>query len=127
SSNRAALLLQETGSDEFLAGIRERAKERGVELGANSEEELFAAVELPWIPPELREESEFALSAYPQLQAQPGWRLLEASDVRGVIHNHSNWSDGAVPIMEMVAASQERNYDYFGLADHSQSSTVAGG
>ncbi len=122
-------LLRETGSEEFLGGLSRLASEQDVDLEAAwiTEEELFSALRLPWIPPELREDERFALVEYPQLSKAPGWRLVTQEDVRGIVHNHSNWSDGAVPIREMVEATRNAGFSYFALADHSQSSTVAGG
>ena len=86
-------------------------------IPSDSEEALFAALELPTVPPELREEAD----------AAPVPDLLEESDIRGLVHNHSTWSDAVNSIPEMVAAAQGLGYAYLAMADHSRSSFYANG
>ncbi len=88
-----------------------------------SEEDFYSELGLPLIAPELREdcgEIEAAKSgALPE--------LVELSDIRGDLHIHTDWSDGADTVERMAAAARERGYEYIALTDHSPSSTVANG
>ena len=88
-----------------------------------TEAELFAALDLREIPPELREglgEIEAAeQGAFP--------RLVEAEDIRGVFHNHTTASDGRNTLGEMVAAAEALGWEYLGIADHSKASFQANG
>ncbi len=147
-----AAMVYFTGSKEHNITLRQRALERGLsiseygvfqlaedddadsetsttgrELGARvagrTEEEVYSAVDLPWIPPELREErGEFALADGGGLPA-----VLELSEIRGDLHMHSTWSDGKNSIEEMLSACAERGYEYFALADHSKALAMTGG
>jgi len=121
-----------TGSREHNVVMRQRARERGLKLNeyglfrgdepvpCADEAAIHAALGLPYIPPELREDmGEFALEVTP--------RLVEREDLRGVVHVHSTYSDGTATIAQMAAAARERSYGYLVLADHSQSAAYAGG
>jgi DNA polymerase (family 10) len=88
-----------------------------------SESELFAALGLAFIPPELREGMGEIEAA--EKDALP--ELLKESDIRGVFHNHTTASDGHNTLEEMVAAAQALGLDYLGIADHSKSSVQARG
>lgn len=120
----AFALWRETGNAEHVAQVVARAASRGVDLTTlGSEEEIYAAAGLPWIAPELREGlGEVEAAARGELPA-----LIERDDLRGVIHCHSEWSDGSVPIAEMAAAARERGWSYLGISDHSQAAFYAGG
>ena len=124
-----------TGSKEHNVALRARAQRQGLkinEYGLYRGEErvecvdetaFFAAMGLAYIPPELREglgEIEAAAeNALPE--------LLTAADIRGMLHVHSTYSDGADSIEAMALAVRERGYDYLGMADHSQAAAYAGG
>ena len=124
-----------TGSKEHNVALRARAQGQGLkinEYGLYRGEErvecvdetaFFAAMGLAYIPPELREglgEIEAAAeNALPE--------LLTAADIRGMLHVHSTYSDGADSIEAMALAVRERGYDYLGMADHSQAAAYAGG
>ena len=98
-------------------------KEDGEWVGGETEEEVFAAVGLPWIPPELREDrGEFSAAREGGLPA-----LIEAGDIRGDLHMHSTWTDGTASIMEMARACRDRGYGYMAITDHSQAVTMVGG
>lgn len=90
---------------------------------ATTEEGLFKALGLRFVPPELREgmgEIEFAEKGdFP--------RLVEALDLRGAFHNHTTASDGSNTLAEMTAAAEQLGWEYLGLADHSKSSFQANG
>ncbi len=118
------LLLRMTGSETHNAALARLAGERGCAAAtAGTEEELYRLLGLPWIPPELREgrgELEAALEG-----RLP--RLIEAADIRGVLHAHSTWSDGAASIARMAEAARALGHQYLAITDHSQALTVAGG
>lgn len=122
----AALLLS-TGSSLHLEALRHLAAQRGLELTpqglmrgparlpSDTEEAVYTALGLPWIPPELREgcgEVEAALEG-----RLP--RLLDLPDVRGDLHTHSTFSDGKHSLEDMAQAAMHRGYAYLGVADHS--------
>jgi len=125
-----------TGSKNHNVRLRELAVRRGLKLSeygvfdergrrvaGATEAEVYAAVGLPWIPPELREDTgeiEAALAG-----ALP--RLVEVADIRGDLHAHTDWSDGHHPLEALVEAAEARGYQYVIVSDHSRSSTVARG
>jgi DNA polymerase (family 10) len=90
-------------------------REDGSLITCATEEEVYAAVGLPYIPPELREDSgEFEAAAAGRLPA-----LLELADMRADLHMHSTWSDGRGSIREMAAAARARGYQHMAITDHS--------
>jgi DNA polymerase (family 10) len=92
-------------------------------LGSRTEEEVYAALGLPWIPPELREGAgEIELARRNELP-----RLVAPSDIRGDLHLHTRLTDGSSTIDEMVAAAAERGYAYMAITDHSQALGITGG
>jgi DNA polymerase (family X) len=124
-----------TGSKEHGIAMRLRAIKQGLKLneyelageGRNipceTEADLFRALGLDFIPPELREDTGEMDAA--ERHALP--KLVEVGDIRGVFHNHTVYSDGANTIEEMARAAQALGFEYFGLGDHSQSLTIANG
>jgi DNA polymerase (family 10) len=126
-----------TGSKDHNVRLRELAQRRGLKVseygvfreatGARvagaSEAEVYAAVGLPWIPPELRNNSgEIEAALRGELPA-----LVELDHIRGDLHAHTDWSDGRHSLEELVAAAEARGYEYIIVSDHSRSSAVAGG
>ena len=131
-----------TGSKEHNIVMRQRAIQRGLRLNeyglfraqeetrdpelrlaCATEEVLFAELGLDYIPPELREDrGEFLAAERGELP-----RLLEWTDLRGSLHNHSNWSDGHQTLEQIAAAVQELGCGYWAVTDHSKSSFVAHG
>lgn len=100
-----------------------RADDDSVNLASRTEEEVYAALGLPWIPPELREDAgEIELARAGTLPA-----LVELSDIRGDLHLHTRLTDGSSTIAEMVRAAAERGYEYMAITDHSQALGVTGG
>jgi DNA polymerase (family 10) len=92
-------------------------------IGGRTEEEVFKAVGLPWIPPELRE-------ARGEIEAARNGRLphlLEVSDIRGDLQVHTNATDGMNTLTEMVEAARRRKYEYIAITDHTKAVRVAGG
>jgi DNA polymerase (family 10) len=112
---------------EHKHGSTAEAKKAGAEaprsLPARTEADLFKALGLAWIPPELREgQGEIEAAEKGELP-----RLVEESDIRGVFHNHTTESDGHNTLEEMVAAAEALGLQYLGIADHSKSSFQARG
>ncbi|MDQ6688930.1 MAG: DNA polymerase/3'-5' exonuclease PolX [Gemmatimonadota bacterium] len=98
-------------------------KKEGKRVPIASEEELFAALHLAPIPPELREGmGEVEAAARQELPD-----LVVFEDLRGVLHCHSDYSDGTATIEEMAIAAKERGWSYLGISDHSESAFYAGG
>jgi DNA polymerase (family 10) len=90
---------------------------------SETEIEAFKAFDLPYIEPELREGT-FELSFS---QEHPAPRLLEVKDLKGPLHNHSNYSDGKNTIRELAQYCIDRGFEYLGLSDHSKSAFYANG
>jgi DNA polymerase (family 10) len=102
---------------------KEKAEKRKSGKPVKSEEDIFAALGLHFIPPELRE-------GLGEIEAaEPGGlpRLVESGDLRGAFHNHTTASDGRNTLTEMVAAAEALGWEYLGIADHSKSSFQADG
>jgi DNA polymerase (family 10) len=133
--NTGAVLIQATGSEDHLAQLVAFATHRGYTLAGAAlwhgsqfvptpdEATLYRALGLAEIPPELREGlGEIEAAAGDRLP-----RLVEARDLKGFLHCHSNYSDGTTSIEELARACQAAGYEYLGLTDHSQSAAYAGG
>lgn len=127
-----AALLYFTGSRQHNVTMRERALRRKLRLNeyglfrgdeavaGRTEQEIFAALDLPWVPPEIREDrGEFALDETPQ--------LITIDDVKAELHAHTIASDGRMTIEELAAAARDRGYHTVAVTDHSKSSAQAGG
>jgi len=131
-----------TGSKEHNIVMRQRAIQRGLRLNeyglfrsaeetrdrtlcvpCRDEADIFAALELAFVPPELREDrGEFLAAERNELP-----RLVEWTDLKGALHNHSNWSDGRNTLEEIAAYMEELGLEYWAITDHSQSSVQANG
>ncbi len=124
-----------SGSKEHNIVIRRRAQERGLKLNeygvfrgdelvaGRTEEEVYKAVDLPWIPPELRENrGEIEMAEQGKLP-----RLIEVGDIRGDLHMHTTASDGKATIREMAEAARARGLSYIAITDHSKRVSMANG
>ncbi len=113
-ANRKGLLLNEYGITNTETGkVEEFADEEG----------FYARLGLPWMPPELRT-GVYELDAG---LADSLPRLIQATDLKGDLHLHSEWSDGNDPIELMIEATEAQGYEYMALTDHSASLGVANG
>lgn len=128
-------LWRATGSSAHVDEMHSLAQKRGFEISGNSllrngkrvalksEDAFFAALDLQTIPAELREGmGEIEAAARRELP-----NLVVFEDIRGSLHNHSEYSDGTSTIEEMALAARERGWDYIGITDHSESAFYAGG
>jgi DNA polymerase (family 10) len=128
-------LLYLTGSKAHNARLWHRAADRGMVLSeagltrngtavaCPTEDHIYSALGLAYIPPELREDTGEIEAA--ERDALPV--LIEATDIRGVLHNHTTYSDGAASLEQMALACKQLGFEYFGVGDHSQSLRVARG
>lgn len=132
-----AALAYFTGSKAHNIRLREMAVKAGLKineygifrekddkkLGGKKEEDIYRILGLPYIPPELREDTgeiEAALS-----ESLP--KLVELSDIKGDLHVHSKWSDGSHDFEELIDAARERGYKYIAITDHSKGLGIARG
>jgi DNA polymerase (family 10) len=124
-----------TGSKEHNVAMRVMALERGLKLNeyelagkdhsvpCRDETQLYKALGLDYVPPELREHTgELEAAANHKLPV-----LVEADEIQGVFHCHTTASDGGNTLEEMALAAKELGLKYLGIGDHSQSLTVANG
>ncbi|MCR4402835.1 MAG: DNA polymerase/3'-5' exonuclease PolX [Firmicutes bacterium] len=135
-SDFAAALHHATGSKAHNVRLRGIARRRGltvnehgvfsddgVMLPVTCEEDIYAALGLAFVPPELREDAG-------EIEAALEGRLpdlIRERDILGDLHVHSDWSDGASSIAAMAEAAKARGYEYIAICDHSQSLGIAGG
>jgi DNA polymerase (family 10) len=135
-------LMYFTGSKQHNIVMRQRAIERGLRLNeyglfraktetrdpallvqCRTEGEVFQELGLSYIPPEMREDlGEIAIA-----EAGPCPRLVEWTDLKGSLHNHSTWSDGRQRPDEIAKSMEELGLSYWGITDHSKSSVQANG
>lgn len=129
-----------TGSKEHHIPLRRRALSMGMTINdyglfrgkepdpanlvpCTDERDIYAALGLDYIEPELREDTgEIEAAARHQLPD-----LVQESDIKGVLHAHSTWSDGHNSIREMIEACLQRGFTYLGITDHSKAAAYAGG
>jgi DNA polymerase (family 10) len=115
--------LSEWGLFEIGTGKKASAEDEGKLIPCSTEQDIFAALGLQYIPPELREN----LGEIEAAEKKEIPRLLEWTQLRGTFHCHTNWSDGKNTLAEMAGEAHELGLDYLGIADHSKSSFQANG
>lgn len=130
-----AALVYFTGSKAHNIAMRRIAQDRGLKINeygvfrgekriaGDTEASVYATIDLPWIPPELRENRG-------ELQAAAGHRLptlVELADLRGDLHVHTKASDGHDSLLDMALAARERGLSYLAITDHSSRLAVAHG
>lgn len=103
-------LLRATGSRAYVDAL-------GVLPAAPDEAGVYAALGIPWCPPELREQP---------FRGQPP-ALVELDDIRGDLHCHTTWSDGKASVLEMATAARDLGYEYMAICDHTQNVRVVPG
>jgi DNA polymerase (family 10) len=103
-------LLVATGARTYVEGLGELP-------AAPDEESVYAALGIPWCPPELREAP---------FRGEPPL-LLTRDDIRGDLHMHSTWSDGKATVLEMATAARELGYEYVAICDHTPNVRVVPG
>jgi len=126
-----------TGSKAHNIKLRELAVRRGLKINeygvfetktgeriaGEEEEEVYRILDLSFIPPELREDRGEIEAAQQNRLPQ----LVESSQIKGDLHLHTKWSDGAHTIRQMAEEAKKKGYDYLAITDHSQSLKFAGG
>jgi DNA polymerase (family X) len=131
-----------TGSKEHNIVMRQRAIQRGLRLNeyglfksaeetrdpkllvpCKSEEDIYAELGLSYVPPELREDH----GEFPAAEKGEIPRLVQWTDLRGALHGHSTYSDGANTLAEIADFMEELGLQYWGITDHSKSSYIANG
>ena len=137
-----------TGSKEHNIRMRQAAIDRGLRLNefglfseedagdaigmeaakhtlkCSTEEDIYSNLGMKWVPPELREDTGEIEAAVDGGVGLP--RLIEPSDIRGALHNHTIASDGTATLEEMSAAAIELGWEYLGIADHSEVLNIGG-
>lgn len=134
-SEFGAALQYFTGSKAHNIKLRGMAKDKGLKISeygvfkgqkkiaGRSEKDVYKALGLPVLPPELREDrGEIELALKSKLP-----RVVNLSDIKGDLHVHSDYSDGHVPLKELAELAQEMGYEYLAICDHSQAANYAGG
>ncbi len=124
-----------TGSKAHNVVVRGLAKDRGLkvneygvfrgdeQIAGADERDVYAALGLPWFPPEMREaRREFQWAAEDKLP-----RLVDLADIRGDLHTHSTWTDGQATIEQMALAAKARGLKYIAMTDHSKRVTMVNG
>jgi DNA polymerase (family 10) len=126
-----------TGSKAHNIKLREMASKMGLKineygvfresdnkrLGGRTEEEVYKILGLPWIPPELREDTG-------EIEAALEGRLpdiISIGDIKGDLHVHTKWSDGSHDLETLIESAKKRNYEYIAITDHSKGLGVARG
>lgn len=130
-----AALLYFTGSKEHNIVLRRRSQDRGLKLNeyglfkkdklvsGKTEEEVYKSLDLPWIPPEIRENRmEFTAAENDELP-----ELIELKQIRGDLHMHTTATDGKASIQEMAEGALAKGYQYIAITDHSKRVTMANG
>ncbi|OJU22631.1 MAG: histidinol-phosphatase [Sphingobacteriales bacterium 41-5] len=113
-----------SASDEFIEGFFEKFElEKFETLEPKSETEIFEKAALTFVEPCLRETKGIVEKA----RANDLPKLIEFTDIKGIVHNHSNWSDGANTIEELATELIKNNFEYLVISDHSKTAAYANG
>jgi DNA polymerase (family 10) len=107
---RGTALVRATGSPEWVAAVEPLPE-------ASTEEDVFSALGVPFVPPELREGRRMPSPV----------ELVSVQDIRGDLHCHTTWSDGKASVLEMGIAARDRGYEYLAICDHTPNVTVVPG
>lgn len=126
-----------TGSKAHNIRLREMAVKKGLKIneygifksksgrkiGGKNEIDVYKALDLPFIPPELREDTGEIEAAVKGILP----KLVELEDIKGDLHVHSKYSDGSYDIDELIESAKKRGYEYIAITDHSKGLGIAGG
>jgi DNA polymerase (family 10) len=115
-----SVLFQTTGSEDFITACQALPGWNPT-ASYQSEEEIFSALQLTVIAPALREKAT-ALTSKSNLAT-----LIQPGDITGIIHSHSQWSDGVHTVEDMAKACIDQGYEYLVISDHSKSAAYANG
>ncbi len=119
----AESLFKTTASPEFLEAFEKDFPAIDYKKAGSDEAAIFSQAGIPVIPSCLRETGDIIRTA--RQQGIP--KLIQASDIRSLIHSHSNWSDGSNTLEEMAAECIKRGWEYMVISDHSQTAFYANG
>jgi DNA polymerase (family 10) len=114
----AKVLFETTGSEPHINSLGE------LEGNFQSEEEIYRVKGFHFIAPEMRE-AEYDISSFSK--DKPAWDLVEENDIKGVVHSHTTYSDGANTPEELACFCRDNGYEYLCISDHSKSAYYAGG
>lgn len=124
-----------TGSKAHNIHLRELAKRKGLKIseygifkgekkiGGKTEDDIYKALGMDWVPPELREDRGEVDAALTKKLPE----LLELKDIKGDLHVHSNWSDGSATFKEIAEHARKRGYSYVVVSDHTKTLKIANG
>lgn len=115
--NWASGLLTTTGPEHFIEALPSLK-----DIHLKNEEEIFHSISIPYLSPELRD-----IKGIEKLEKRNLDRLVQAGDIKGVIHCHTTYSDGIHSLSEMAATAKEAGYEYIVITDHSQAAVYANG
>jgi len=123
SGNLVQRQFETTGSAEFIAAFNKKFPGLTYKANGNEDETVFEEAGIAFIPPALRESAAIIeKAANKQLPV-----LIQTADIKGLIHNHSNWSDGVNTIEEMALHLKQNGYEYLVISDHSKTAAYANG
>jgi len=111
-----------TGSPAFIDKFNVYGGHTAI-AGAASEEEIFSKADMDYIPPFLRE----GINEIEQARNRQLPQLIQPTDIKGIIHSHSQWSDGLNTLEEMATAARKQGFEYLVISDHSRSAFYANG
>ncbi len=111
-------LFERTGNEAHINKVKQKFRKL---TSSASEEAIYKKAKLPFIPPEMREDvAEWEYSKKPA-------PLVTGKDIKGVVHNHTTWSDGVDSLESFVMACRRKGYEYTVISDHSRNAHYAGG
>jgi DNA polymerase (family 10) len=122
TKNLVKTVFETSCAPSFLEKINELVPE-GLVQSYISEEDIFKAADIPYIPPYLREDA-FIIETTSN-KGLP--TIIIPSDIKGIIHSHSKWSDGSNTILDMATAAKAKGFEYLVMSDHSKSAFYASG
>lgn len=123
AEQRSADQSEATASDDVSSVEDSSGQRAGKRVAGSTEESMYEALDLAWIPPELREDTgEIDAAARDELPD-----LIEEGDVRGDLHTHTDWSDGSESISEWIDSAERFGHEYLCISDHATGPGMVGG